>query len=188
MAETNIFKIFARVGVVVKTAEITGEDAAVAHLTALQFQRLQEVLGTENAVVLGFDNGLVVARANLPALVKASDEATPATRTRRANPAAGRIQSRTLYAVTSDPEDVNDLDSAEWDGKSGFAVINSEEFVIYVVEASEIYEVGEASDPTRPVYCLDFANADGEEKTLSAYGVQNLLQRVLNCKERMTPR
>lgn len=92
------------------------------------------------------------------------------------------IVARTVYEIKCDG--TNEVTYAEWasDSKTGFVVINGNEYSIFTGLASDYYEVGEESDPYRAVYVVKLP-VGGGETVIPSYGVTNLLRRIAALDE-----
>lgn len=181
--------LFNRIGVKVDSAELTEDNTLAVVSTIAQFSKMKKVLAT---TLQGVEDNRVIAHVALDELEKAIAENAKAPRQGRSTSVANRITSKTVYEIAGDPEvdDVNELTYAEWDGNEGYALINDQNFDILKGIASDYYEIGETSDPERPVYAIQYNMFIEEEDryelhVITAYSVSNLLGRVITNKEMM---
>lgn len=159
------------------TAEAHLED--LVKMTMKQFDKLS-VISPASAFtgLLPKEGRVIVAvmEAELDAAIAANKKAPRAA-------ASVTITSRTIYEVVAEGA-VNTVTYAEWasEAKAGVVTINGQDYAIYTGAAVEFYEVGEGSDPNRPVYAVNLP-VDGSEMVLTSYGITNLLRRLAAIDE-----
>lgn len=155
-------------------------NVIVAELTASQASKLSAMDITINPV--SFKGNRVIVELDFEEIKVAYESNKKAPRS--SSSVNVEVSTRTIYEVRTDG--VNEvssawLDKVTFDGAdiTGGVVINGETYEVYLGQASEYYEIGENSDPTRTVYVVDLPIA-GSVHQLTSYGLTNLLRSV--CK------
>lgn len=173
MTDVNFVELLAKIGVKAELAEPAPDNQLFVSLTIGQYGKLTEALpDTKLGTVKG---SRIIALVSVDSLTAAVENNVKAPR----GAVNVKITSRTLYNVEA-PEAANEITQAWWDSDSaeGAVTVNGFELAINEGVARDFYEVAEDEKGDRPVYFVTFTDGDGEEITLSAYGVSNLLKRL----------
>lgn len=187
---SDLIKAFGRIGVKANEASQEGESV-VAHLTPTQYEKLAEVVGQENAALVGIDSGKVVVRVKEAALNQAIAENRTAVRRSAVN---FTIHSSMVYNMRYEPdsEPLNKVVYGEWNGSEGTFTVETEADAVYLkvltANADEFYE---DADSDRKVFLVSFIATDADtgdsfEDVLVSYGVTNLIRRVVSYSHAIT--